>query len=158
MKKLLSLLPALLLGLAVSSCSDHDGKDMPDVNISLEYSGGATVDDHIVVEQGQTLSIDGLYVTPAEGTKNATLGLTTYYWDFVPFETTAIVPFQASISTEGMELGHHVLQVRTSIYQIDREMAWGVFSYDVEVVEPSLSNPEPAGGTLVPEARITSAD
>ena len=64
MKKLLSLLPALLLGLAVSSCSDHDGKDMPDVNISLEYSGGATVDNHIVVEQGQTLSIDGLYVTP----------------------------------------------------------------------------------------------
>lgn len=158
MKKFLSLLPALLVMFFMSSCSDDDNSRLPDVTISLEYSGASEQNGTIIVEQGQTLSIDGLYVTPAEGSKNATLGMTTYYWDYIPVTSTAIAPFEATFSTEGVELGHHVLQVRTSIYQVDKDMAWGVFSYDVEVVAPSLSNPEPDGGTLTPRTRITTAE
>ncbi|MDE6556785.1 MAG: hypothetical protein K2K55_07470 [Duncaniella sp.] len=158
MKKILSLLPALFAMFIMSSCSDDDNAGLPEVQISLEYSGAADENGIIIVEQGQDITIDGLYVTPAEGAKNATLGTTTYYLDYQPVVTISLAPYATVIPTSHLSLGRHTLQVRTTIYQVDKEMAWGVFGYEIDVVAPSLDNPEPDGGTLTPNARITTAE
>ncbi len=157
MKKILYLLFALpLLGL-ISSCDDD--KDLPDVTFSMDYSGASCVDDVLYVVQGDTLYINALNVTPAEGTKKATLGLTTYYWDFSPFYSTITVPFSTAIATEGIEPGDHMLQVRTTIYQVDKEQAFGLFSYKVVIVPTDEDQPgDGNGGTVAPEAKITDSE
>ena len=73
MKRFLYLLLALpLLGFIATSCSDDD--DLPDVTLSMDYSGATLTDGVFTVEQGDTLKINALKVIPAEGTKPATLG------------------------------------------------------------------------------------
>ena len=73
MKKFLSLFLALPMLAFVASCDDDDSK-VPDVSVSIEYSGGTLTDGVLTVVEGDTLKIEGLKVTPAPGTGEAVLG------------------------------------------------------------------------------------
>ena len=109
MKKFLSLFLALPMLAFVASCDDDDSK-VPDVSVSIEYSGGTLTDGVLTVVEGDTLKIEGLKVTPAPGTGEAVLGQTTYFLDNIPFFTTSIAPFAVDIDTEGMKEGTSLSQ------------------------------------------------
>lgn len=62
MKKLFFYLLALpLMALAFTSCDDDD-KDLPNVTLSIQYSGATEEDGTLFVEQGQTLKIGRAHV------------------------------------------------------------------------------------------------
>lgn len=153
------LLP--VMALAFSSC-DNDDKNLPDVNLSIEYSGATEADGDLFVEQGQTFNVDALIVTPAEGTKKATLGQTIYYLDGVPFYSTVVDPFAVEINTTGLDLGEHSLGVRTTVYQVDKEIGFALATFKFMVVQPTSSgddnNSADSQGTLTPRVRVTDGD
>ena len=72
MKKFLYLLLVLPLLGVFTSCDDDD-KDLPNVSLAIDYSGGTEENGVVSVVQGNTLEINALKAIPAEGTKEATL-------------------------------------------------------------------------------------
>lgn len=157
MKKFFYLLFALPLFALISACDDDD-KNIPDVSLSIEYSGGTLTDGTLYVVSGETLNIDALIVKPAPNTGNAVLGQTTYLWDGVPFYTTGVAPFSVQIDTEGMAEGPHTLTVNAQIFQVDKSLGWGVFEYSVEIVAASEDQPsDEGGGTDVPDTTISES-
>ncbi|MBO5455869.1 MAG: hypothetical protein J6A20_05075 [Muribaculaceae bacterium] len=156
MKRFLYLLLALpLLGFIATSCSDDD--DLPDVTLSMDYSGATLTDGVFTVEQGDTLKINALKVIPAEGTKPATLGPVSYFIDGFYQFTSYEVPFSCYIPTENLKVGKYLLQAKATILQIDKTMAFGVFSYPINVVEKENPDDGNSGesGTDIPDVRVT---
>ncbi len=157
MKKFLSLFLALPMLAFVASCDDDDSK-VPDVSVSIEYSGGTLTDGVLTVVEGDTLKIEGLKVTPAPGTGEAVLGVTTYFLDNIPFLTTSISPFAVDIDTEGMKEGTHYLRVNTQIFQVNKSIGWGIFQYKLNIVASPDDQPgDTGGGTDTPEQTITDS-
>ena len=156
MKKLLYLLMALPALLLASSCSDDDSKNLPDVSFQITYSGATDVDNILYVVQGDTLAIESIEVTPAPGTKPASLGATVYYWDYAPVGSTMIVPFGMDFVTENVPLGRHLLQIRTSVMQVDKAIAFAEFAYRIMVVESATDIPagsQTVQGVLTPDPK-----
>lgn len=158
MKLFLYLLLALpLLGIFAASCSDDD-KDLPNVTLSMEYSGATYADGVFTVEQGDTLSIDALKVIPAEGTKEATLGPVTYYLDNLLLGTTPVEPFAIAIPTDNLPVGKYVLQASANIFQVGKSVGFGVFAYKINVIENQNTGDDDSGnnsGVVTPETKIT---
>lgn len=154
MKRILYLLFVIpLLGL-ISSCSDD--KDLPQVSLSLDYSGATEQDGTIYVVQGDTLDITALRAIPAEGTKAATITNVTYFWDGVPQGLFPVSPFAISIKTAGMEPGKHYLEINATILQVDKEIGFAVTQFPIMIVENEDEQPEGGdNGTINPDTRIT---
>lgn len=154
MKRILYLLFVIpLLGL-ISSCSDD--KDLPQVSLSLDYSGATEQDGTIYVVQGDTLDITALRAVPAEGTKAATITNVTYFWDGIPQGLFPVSPFPISIKTADMELGKHYLGVNATILQVDKEIGFAVTQFPIMIVASDAEQPgEGDGGTINPDTRIT---
>lgn len=160
MKKIFSLLLAVPMLAMLASCDDDNSNDLPDVSVSIEYSGATMEDGVLTIPQGQTLTIDALKVTPAEGTPEAALGNVVYYLDGFPIFATGIAPHGCSISTENLSEGTHTLSVHAQVLQVDRPMGYGLFRYTMQVVAPSEDNggTTPDSGTDTPATTITDSD
>lgn len=157
MKKLYYLLLALPLFAILAACDDDD-KNIPEVSLSIEYSGGTLNDGTLYVVEGDTLKIDALVVTPAPGTGKAVLGQTTYLWDGRPFYTTGIAPFSVAIGTADMAEGNHTLTINSQIFQEGKSIGWGIFQYKVVIVAAPEDQPgDEGGGTDVPDATIAES-
>ena len=156
MKRLIYLLLVLpLLGL-VSSCDDD--KDLPQVSLSIDYTGATEEDGTIYVVQGDTLNVTALRAVPAEGTKAATLGVVAYFWDGIPQGRTAISPFAISINTADMELGQHYLGVNATVLQVDKEVGFAVTRFPIVIVANDSEQPgDGNGGTSTPDTRISDS-
>lgn len=162
MKRFLYLLFALPLLALITSCDD-DEKNLPNVSVSVDYSGATYADGTFTVKQGEEFAITALKVIPAEGTKEATLGRTIYFIDGFPIYETIVSPFGVKIDTGTLEIGKHLLQVRTTIFQVDKEVATGLFTYTLDVIEnDNPENPDNPGeggddngGTVTPDLAIT---
>lgn len=143
-----------------TACDDDDDKNIPDVSLSIQYSGGTLEDNTLYVVEGDVLTIDALNVTPAPGTGKAVLGNTTYFMDGVPFYVTGVAPYSVSIDTSDLAVGPHTLGVHAQIFQIDKSIGWGIFTYKLQIVESTDDQPDDTGGgTDVAPATITeSAD
>ncbi|MCM1077225.1 MAG: hypothetical protein NC411_07695 [Bacteroides sp.] len=157
MKRLLYLLFVLpLLGL-ISSCDDD--KNLPDVNLSIDYEGATAEDGTLYVVQGDTLNITALRAIPAEGTKAATIGVAAYFWDGIPQGRTAISPFPISIYTADMEVGQHYLGVDATILQVDKEVGFAITSFPIVIVADDTQQPgDDQTGTITPETRISDKE
>lgn len=156
MKRFLYLLLALpLLGFFASSCGDDD-KDLPDVTLSMDYSGATYADGVFTVEQGDTLKIEALNVIPAKGTKAATLGPVSYYIDGFYQFTSPFEPFSCFIPTGNLKVGKYLLQASANIFQVDKSIAFGVFSYPINIVEKQTPDDGTGGGsgTVTPDTKI----
>lgn len=156
MKRFIYLLLMLpLLGL-ISSCDDD--KDIPQVSLSIDYTGGTLEDGSIYVVQGDTLNITALRAVPAEGTKAATLTNVTYFWDGIPQGRTFISPFPISINTAEMEVGQHTLGVNATVLQVDKEVGFAVTQFPIVIVASEADQPgEGDGGTITPDTRMTDS-
>lgn len=157
MKRIFYLLLMLPLLGFMSSCSDD--KDLPQVTLSIDYTGGTEQDGVIQVVQGETLEVTALRAVPVEGTKAATLGVVEYFLDGIPQGRTALSPFAISINTTDMELGKHILGVDATVLQVDKEIGFAIAQFSFEVIandnpdQPSDGGDQ--GGTINPETRIT---
>lgn len=133
MKKLLYLLLALPL-LAMISCSDDD-KDLPDVSIGFSYSGATDVDGTLYNVRGDTLSIDSVFCTPAEGTKPAAIANVTYVFDGLPLGYTPISPFAIDILTSDVAAGRHTLTLEMTVLQEGKSIGTAWMPLPVAVVD-----------------------
>lgn len=161
MKKFLYLLLALpLLGI-FTSCDDDD-KDLPNVSLSIEYSGGTEEEGVVSVVQGTPLEIKALKAIPAEGTKEATLTNVVYFIDGVPALRTSIMPFAMTINTENLEVGEHNLGVQATVLQVGKSVGFALASFKFNVLPNDTQEPggDESGdgtgsGTLNPDTQIT---
>ena len=153
MKKLLLSLLALASVVAFSSC-DNDSDDLPEVNIEVQISGGVqnADDNKIYIEQGTPLVVESLKAEPRNGTKQATLGLTTYYLNGIPQMQTVTVPFGATFDTSTLAPGEYAFQIKSAVYQVDKSAAFVVLTYAL-VVEAPDEDPDdtPGESTVTPD-------
>ena len=158
MKKILYAL-LLALPFALSSCSNDD--ELPEVNISVDYSGATEVDGVYYVVEGEKLNIDAIKVTPKSGYKAATRGATSYYWNYQFLGTTIVEPFGITVDTEGMEPGDYIMQIRSTVYQVDRAAGIAYIVLPVKIVDDDHDIPgngdEPEEGTINPDSDIRAA-
>lgn len=154
MKKFLYFLLALPLLAFVASCSDDD-KDLPQVSISVDYTGAVEEDGVLVVTQGQPFTIDAIKATSLNG-KKTTLGNTTYYLDGEPFYATGVAPFGCEIDTDLLPVGDHVLSFYTQVFQVDKEVGFSLYGLKIKVV-PSEENPGGGNGTVTPDVRTSAS-
>ncbi len=149
MKRFLYLLLLLPLLAGVSSCSDDDDNDIPQVNLSLNYSGATVEDDVFYVVSGDPFVINSLTAVPVEGTKAAVVSAATYYWDGQPFYYTPVSPFTVSIDTEMLRPGRHTLGIYANILQVGKPAGFAVADFPVMIVERPEEQPgDQASGTL----------
>ncbi len=135
MKKLYYFLLLALPMIMATSCDDDDN-DLPDVDISLEISGGVNVDGTIYVVRGETLEITGITVTNRDPNKEAVITSATYYWDYREIGVSVTAPYGGTIATtENTALGDHLLQIECPLFAVDKSPATAVMTYNVVVVE-----------------------
>lgn len=145
MKRVLNLLLALPLLAFFTACNDD--KDVPQVSLSIEYTGATSEDGVLYVVQGEPLTITSLVAVPDEGTQAAAVTTATYYWDGAPFERTVFSPFSVTIDTEGIPVGPHTLGVYADVAQVDKSLGFAVANFPVVIVE----KPEEQPGEPLPQ-------
>ncbi len=131
MKKFIYLLLALPL-LALTACSDDD--DLPDVNLTTEYTGATSVDGVLYVVQGEPFVINSVTATPVrEGKKAAVLNV-TYGLDGWVVGSSVVAPFTVEFDTSVLELGKHILSLSMNIAEEGCEPAIGYYATTMQVV------------------------
>ena len=151
MKKFLYLLLALPM-LLISSCSNDD--DLPQVDMQITYSGAVKVDGVLYVPQGQDFEIESITATPLKGYKEATIGATAYYWNYQYLGTTIEQPFGLKFDTADMPVGNYMLQINSTVYQVDRSVGIAYFTYPVKIVAPEDMPGEAGEGTDTPDVDV----
>jgi hypothetical protein len=123
--------------------------------------GRYQVDGVYYVVEGEELNIDAIKVTPKSGYKAATLGATSYYWNYQFLGTTIVEPFGITVDTEGMEPGDYIMQIRSTVYQVDRAAGIAYIVLPVKIVADDDGVPgngdEPEEGTINPDSDIRAA-
>ena len=152
MKKLFYLLFALPLLAFMASCDDDD-KDLPNVDITIDYSGAVEVDGVVTLAQGEVLTINAINVTSVNTKKKAILGNVTYYIDGEPVGTTGVAPYSAEVSTDGLDVGAHSLAFFAQVLEEGKAPGFAVFSFPFMLTAPG-ENPGEGSGTVTPEVRI----
>lgn len=148
----------VLMAGALASCSNDD--DLPEVKIDISFSRASEDNGVLYVMKGNDLSIDALTVTPLNNGKKATLGATAYYWNYQYLGSTVVEPFGLTIDTADMPVGEYVLQINTTVFQVDKSVGVAYFTYPVVIVESAADLPEGVnpdeGGTLEPDVKMRS--
>ena len=157
MKKFLYLLLALPMLAVMAACSNDD-KDMPEVNLHVDYSGAVLTNNALTIAQGDTLTFNSVTVTPVEGTGNAEIGYVTYLIDGLPVFNTVLKPFSVEIATNALPVGNHRLTLYMQILQAKKSIAFGIAEYMLTITEPTSDTPTTGGGTDNPNVRITDHD
>ncbi len=129
MKKL--MLALLFMPFLFTSCDDDD---TPQVNMSVTFSGCTRVGDELYVVKGDTLFVEEIQIESLNG-KESTVGPTTYFWNRRFVETIYFAPYNYWFDTSMMATGRHLLQIQSTVLQVDASPATAFFSYPVRVVE-----------------------
>lgn len=153
---LLSRLLLILAGVfALTACSSED--DLPDADISVTYSGAVEEDDVLYVARGTDLSIDALTVTSTDGSRKATLGAASYYWNYQFVGTVIAEPFGMMFDTAALPAGAYVLQINSTVWQEGKSVGMAYITFIVKIVEADPSQPATAStltGTVTPDSDI----
>ena len=145
------------LPLIFTSCSNDD--DLPEVDLTVAFRGATERDGTLYVARGDTLVIESLSVTPANGSKKATLGATAYYWNYQFLGTTMAEPFGMIINTEQLPEGEYLLQINTTVFQVDKSVGIDYITFPVVISErDELPDDVPynRGGSVTPDSDIRS--
>ncbi len=137
MKRIFYLL--LLLPLLMVSCKDDD--DMPNLDFTVDITGGKNINGVIYVVKGDTLKIEKVDVASKDG-KGAAVGAVSYFWDYHFLFTNPIYPYRMSIPTDKMIATNHLLQFNCPVYVVDYPILTAYFDYKVKLVESPDSIPD----------------
>lgn len=144
----------LLFALPVLFCSCSDDDNLPMVDMQIAYSGAVMKDGVLYVPEGSDFAIESITATPVKGYREATIGATAYYWNYQYLGTTIEAPFGLKFNTADMPVGDYMLQVNSTVYQVDRSVGVAYFAYPVKIVTPGDMPDTPSGGTDKPDADI----
>lgn len=142
MKKLLYIL-MLMPVCFLASCSDDD--DYPSVDLTVEMTGAAGVDNVIYVVQGEEFGIESITVKSLNGNQ-AALTSVGYYWDGILSQVAPVAPYTITWNTSTLPVGRHLLQMQSSLLEVDKSIASALFTYTVVVVPSEDDLPD--GATL----------
>lgn len=145
MKKFLYLLFALPL-LVFSAC--HDDDDVPNVDLDIQLSGVTVKDNVIYVVQGEPITIESVSLVNNTD-KKGTLGVVSYYWDYMRVGSQVISPYTATFETTNEPVGNHLLALDCGIYVEDYPVCFGVAQFKVKIV--SSADELPTDGEVNPE-------
>lgn len=140
------LMAAMLMSFAMTSCDDDDGKNMPDVSISLSYGDNATVIDHeVYIVQGNDLVVTGVYVKANRPGKTATIGPVTYTLNGITIGYNPVAPFGITLPMAAMQPGKYILTIGMSVAEVHCELAQTTAQIPVNIVAsaddiPSIPN------------------
>lgn len=81
MKKLLYLLLVLPFAMVMASCSDDD--NLPDVQITMNFSNAAVDDGVLYVAENDTLKLNSIVTKAMDANQSATLANVRYYWNYI---------------------------------------------------------------------------
>lgn len=95
-----------ILAIGFSSCSDNK---MPEVQLGFKETGGIDKDGIINICNGDTLSIDEVYVVTDQSTPSTTIFRTDYYWDNVWIGQRIMPPFGYRFLIDVNRTGMHTL-------------------------------------------------
>lgn len=140
MKKLLYLLFLLPLGLLPVSCDDND--KVPDVGIQATVSGGVVEGNTVYIVKGEPLMIEQMTLVNHTG-KDGAIGVVNYYIDGLHAGQSLVAPYAFELYTTGLAVGNHTLTADMPVYVVDYPICWGVFSFNVQVVEDEAALPGP---------------
>lgn len=143
MKKIIHLLMAALPLLGMTACSDDD-KDLPAVDINIEYAGAKKIDGTIYAVAGEPFEITSVSCTPLRQSKKAAITAVTYGLDGWVLGATNLSPFNISIDTSELTPGKHVMSMSMIIAEVDCEIATGYMAFDLIVVPTAEDLPDTA--------------
>lgn len=143
MKKFLSILLALPLLTAFTSC--HDDDNLPQVDINVTYAS-PVVDHAVYVVKPDTLKVERVNVVATRPGHVATNGPVSYWFNGVPLGTSFAPPFSIKIPTDNLTTGSYSLTMEMTVLEEGCEMATLTSSVKVCVVDNESEIPEPAGG------------
>lgn len=163
MKKIFSLFAmALSLAFVTTSCDDND---LPDVDINIAVSNAEIVDHQMYVVRGDTLKIESINVRNNEAGKPAAITEASYYWDGYFLGEAWQAPFAFNIVTtkptaelDGTALGAHRLQIYAPVFAVDKDLAFALLSYTVNVVESVEDIPAGGATSLTHHADMHSGE
>lgn len=144
MKKLLYLLIALP-ALLFAACSNDD--DYPDVKVGISYEGATSVDGTLYCVQGDTLTVDSVFVTPVNPNSRALIGSVTYVFDGRPLGIAPSEPFAISILTETIPTGSYDMRLQMSVFENGRTPGIAYVTVPVTIVKSASDIPAGAKGT-----------
>lgn len=157
-KKLLYLLVCTLPVLGFTACHDDD-EDIPNVDFSIQISGGEYSDGQIYAVAGTDLTIEGITVVNQEQGKGAMIPYANYYWDYSFLGQSVEQPYGYNIVIpEDYELGKHLLEITCPVYAVDKAPAYAILSYPVVVVESADQLPGDGTATAPGNVKISDTD
>ena len=137
MKKFLYIL--MLLPFMLGACSDD--KDFPSVDITIAMSGAAQQDGVVYAVQGTPFNIDAITVRSLNGNA-AALTTVAYYWNNVLSSINPVSPYAVSWNTQMLPVGDNVLQLQTSLLEVDKSIVTALLTVPVRVVASEEDLPE----------------
>ncbi len=154
MKKLLYLLVALPM-IMLSAC--HDDDDLPNVDLDIQFSGVTVKDDVIYVVQGEPITIESVSLINNTD-KKGTLGVVSYYWDYIRVGSQVVAPYTATFETTGDPVGNHILSLDCGIYVEDYPVCFGAAQFKIKIVESEDDLPDDGqqNPTITNYAKISS--
>ena len=157
MKKLYLFLLALLPIALLSSCS-NDGDNPADVDMSVAMSNGITkVDGVYYAVEGEPFTIDAITATSVNGSATAISGV-DYYLNYRLIGYSLVSPFGASVVPT--KLGNNVLQLYTTVLQVDKSITMAYLEVPFVVVSSVEDIPGYDGSASTPvtyKGRISPA-
>lgn len=134
MKNTLSCAVAALtaMTLLATGCGGND--TIPKVQIGFKESGGVEKNGVLNICNGDTLSIDEVYVVTENSTPSTTIFRTDYYWDNVWIGQRLAPPFGYRFLIDVNRLGPHTLTIFNVVGANDYSLTNAVTSIPVFVL------------------------
>ncbi len=143
MKRFLYLFVCALPLFFVAACDDE--RDLPNVDFTMNISGGEFVNGQIYVVTDTTLVVESVGVVNNEQGKKAIITDASYFWNSRFIGRSVIAPYGINIDIpSNMPVGKYRLQVNAPIYAVDKSPAYGCVLYTVNVV--ASADDIPTGG------------
>lgn len=148
MKKILAMLLALPL-LLLAACHDDKGNDLPNVDVTVDISGGTVLNGQIYVVADTVLSVDSIGITNLEAGKAAAITGANYYFDYQFIGQNLQSPFGLNmIIPAGTKPGSHLLRITAPLLAVDKAPAYLDMQYVVTIVPSAADIPGTGTTTL----------
>lgn len=148
MRKLYLLLTVCVLGLLAVACSDDES--FPSVDVNVTMSPVTQYDGKIYTVADSTFNVESITVKSLSG-NNSALSTVGYYWDGLFSAASNVSPFSAKFLISNFQPGRHILQMRTTVLEVDKTITPTLLNYDIYVVPTVADLPKGA----LPLGRLT---
>ncbi len=132
----------------LNACNDDN--DLPNVDFSLEVSGGVCANDTIYAVAGKTLAIKGIKVDNNESGKGVGIPYADYFLDYRFIARSVVSPYGINIPiAETPVLENHYLEIYAPVYAEGKSPAYAVLYFTVKIVASEDDLPQKGEDVIV---------